>query len=66
MMHGESMSTESGLLEIKGLHAGIGGTEILKGIDLKIDPGEIHAIMEGTVVEKLLRPILSWDIQTMK
>ncbi len=33
------------LLEIKGLHAGIGGNEILNGINLKIGPGEIHAIM---------------------
>ena len=33
------------LLEIKDLHAGIDGNEILKGINLKIEPGEIHAIM---------------------
>ena len=33
------------LLEIKDLHAGIDGNEILKGINLKIGPGEIHAIM---------------------
>lgn len=33
------------LLRIEGLHAGIGGKEILKGIDLDIRPGEIHAIM---------------------
>jgi len=33
------------LLEIKGLHAGIDGNEILKGINLKIGLGEIHAIM---------------------
>lgn len=33
------------LLEIKNLHARINGTEILKGIDLKVDVGEIHAIM---------------------
>lgn len=33
------------LLEIKDLHAGIEGKEILKGIDLSIRPGEIHAIM---------------------
>ena len=39
------MGTSSELLEIRGLHAGIGDTEILKGIDLKIGPGEIHAIM---------------------
>ena len=33
------------LLEIKNLHANIEGREILKGIDLKINEGEIHAIM---------------------
>ncbi|MFT6582320.1 MAG: Fe-S cluster assembly ATPase SufC [Alphaproteobacteria bacterium] len=33
------------LLEIKNLHASIGGKEILKGINLVIEPGEVHAIM---------------------
>src|SRR6516225_4674641 len=33
------------LLEIKGLHARVGDREILKGIDLTIDSGEVHAIM---------------------
>jgi Fe-S cluster assembly ATP-binding protein len=33
------------LLEIKNLHAGIEGKEILKGINLSIDNGEIHAVM---------------------
>lgn len=33
------------MLEIKDLHAQIDGNEILKGIDLKVNPGEIHAIM---------------------
>ncbi len=33
------------LLEIKNLHASINGKEILKGLDLKINRGEIHAIM---------------------
>lgn len=33
------------LLEIKNLHAKINGTEILKGIDLKVNAGEVHAIM---------------------
>lgn len=33
------------LLEIKNLHANIEGTEILKGINLKVNAGEVHAIM---------------------
>ena len=33
------------LLEIKDLHASIEGKEILKGIDLTINAGEVHAIM---------------------
>ena len=33
------------LLEIKDLRAGIDGKEILKGLDLSIDAGEVHAIM---------------------
>ncbi|MBO6223442.1 MAG: Fe-S cluster assembly ATPase SufC [Bacteroidales bacterium] len=33
------------MLEIKNLHASIGDKEILKGIDLVIKPGEVHAIM---------------------
>jgi Fe-S cluster assembly ATP-binding protein len=33
------------LLEIKNLHATVGDREILKGIDLTVNPGEVHAIM---------------------
>ena len=33
------------LLEINGLHAGVEGKEILKGIDLTIREGEVHAVM---------------------
>jgi Fe-S cluster assembly ATP-binding protein len=33
------------MLEIKDLHAAIDGNEILKGISLKVNKGEIHAIM---------------------
>lgn len=33
------------MLEIKNLHARIKETEILKGINLKVNPGEVHAIM---------------------
>ncbi|MBC8346084.1 MAG: Fe-S cluster assembly ATPase SufC [Candidatus Marinimicrobia bacterium] len=33
------------MLTIKKLHAGVDGKEILKGIDLTVKPGELHAIM---------------------
>ena len=33
------------LLEIKNLHAGVENKQILKGITLTINPGEVHAIM---------------------
>ncbi len=33
------------LLEIKDLHARVGDREILRGIDLIVNPGEVHAIM---------------------
>jgi Fe-S cluster assembly ATP-binding protein len=33
------------MLEIKNLHAKIGDNEILRGIDLTVNPGEVHAIM---------------------
>src|SRR5882724_12746365 len=33
------------MLEIRDLHAGIDGNEILKGINLTIKKGEVHAIM---------------------
>jgi Fe-S cluster assembly ATP-binding protein len=35
----------SHLLKIENLHASIAGKEILKGIDLEIGPGEVHAVM---------------------
>ena len=36
---------ENILLDIRGLYAGIDGKEILKGIDLTVKAGEVHAIM---------------------
>ncbi len=33
------------LIEIKDLHANVNGREILKGINLTVKPGEVHAIM---------------------
>lgn len=39
------MTATTPLLEIRGLRAGVEGKEILKGIDLTINPGEVHAVM---------------------
>src|SRR5215468_4227001 len=33
------------MLEIRNLHASVNGNEILKGIDLTVNPGEVHSIM---------------------
>src|SRR5437879_13221339 len=38
-------SSEGKMLTIFNLHAGVAGNEILKGINLKVRPGEVHAIM---------------------
>ena len=35
----------SPILEVRGLRVGVEGTEIVKGLDLTIGPGELHAIM---------------------
>ncbi|MES2254845.1 MAG: Fe-S cluster assembly ATPase SufC [Pseudomonadota bacterium] len=33
------------MLDIKNLHVAVGGKEILKGLNLKVDAGQVHAIM---------------------
>ena len=33
------------MLEIKNLHASVEGNQILRGIDLTVNAGEVHAIM---------------------
>ena len=33
------------MLEVRNLHASVEGKEILKGIDLKVEAGEVHSIM---------------------
>ena len=33
------------MLKIKDLHAGVEGNMILNGINLEVNPGEVHAIM---------------------
>ncbi len=37
--------TGNALLEVKGLRVAVAGNEILKGVDLAIRAGEVHAIM---------------------
>ncbi|MEX1038886.1 MAG: Fe-S cluster assembly ATPase SufC [Acidimicrobiia bacterium] len=39
------MSENIPLLEIKNLHVSAGGTQILKGVDLVVNPGEVQALM---------------------
>ncbi len=39
------MTESAPLLQIENLHASAGDVEILKGVDLKVEPGEIHALM---------------------
>ena len=43
------------LLEVKNLHAGINGKEILKGLNLEVKKGEVHAIMGPNDVVKSSR-----------
>ena len=33
------------MLEIEGLHVEVDGKEILRGVDLRVAPGEVHAVM---------------------
>ena len=33
------------MLSIKDLHASVGGTEILRGVNLEVNAGEVHAVM---------------------
>src|SRR5256714_10666560 len=39
------MSTSTPLFQIEALHVSVEGAEILKGVDLTILPGEVHALM---------------------
>ena len=45
MKEQDNNQSAGGSLEIKNLHATVGGKEILRGIDLTVRPGEIHALM---------------------
>ena len=37
--------TQTPLLQVRGLSAGVGDSAILQGIDLTVRPGEVHAVM---------------------
>src|SRR3979409_2474902 len=39
------MEDQVAMLEIKNLHARVDGKEILRGVDLEVKAGEVHAIM---------------------
>ena len=38
-------TTRNNMLSIRNLHAGVSGREILRGVDLEVKAGEVHAIM---------------------
>jgi Fe-S cluster assembly ATP-binding protein len=57
------MERETAMLEIRNLHASVEGNEILKGIDLALQPGEVHAIMgpNGSGKSTLARVLAGQD-----
>jgi Fe-S cluster assembly ATP-binding protein len=58
------------MLSIKNLHASIGGKEILKGINLEVKAGEIHAIMGPNGEKSTLASIIAgnetYEVTTVK
>ena len=40
-----TVSAKTALLEISDLHVSVEGREILRGVDLRVCPGEVHALM---------------------
>jgi Fe-S cluster assembly ATP-binding protein len=58
---------EKPILQIKNLHAKAGGKEILRGIDLTVNAGEVHAIMgpNGSGKSTLAQVIAGRDLYTV-
>lgn len=54
------------MLEIKDLHASINGKEILKGINLTVKPGEVHAIMGPNSTERVRFLLFWWEILLLR
>jgi ABC-type molybdenum transport system ATPase subunit/photorepair protein PhrA len=56
------------LLSIKNLHASINGKEILKGINLEVNKGEVHAIMgpNGTGKSTLASVIAGREVSSFR
>ncbi|MCI0488811.1 MAG: Fe-S cluster assembly ATPase SufC [Blastocatellia bacterium] len=55
------------MLEIKNLHASVEGKHILQGIDLKVNAGEVHAIMgpNGSGKSTLAQVLAGRDVYTV-
>jgi Fe-S cluster assembly ATP-binding protein len=45
LCRGKEMRSAVKMLQIKNLHASVDGNEILRGVDLEVNAGEVHAIM---------------------
>jgi Fe-S cluster assembly ATP-binding protein len=45
VIHSHEFTEYSQVLQIRNLHASIGDVQILKGIDLTVNAGEVHAVM---------------------
>ena len=54
------------MLQVKNLHASINDKEILKGINLEIKAGEVHAIMGPNGSGKALCQLLLQEKKNMK
>ena len=53
-------------LEIKNVHVAVEGQEILKGVDLAIGRGEVHALMGPNGSAKVRLVTRSWDTHHTK